>query len=102
MKIDFAQKLTALDGREDPKAPTLRDMAISALTSPLRGDDEMTPTSKFGLGLLAQRMALSTSGEIEVTAEEIATIKDRIGRAYNPAGVVLAWQMLEGSAPIGN
>lgn len=97
MKIDFSRKLTALDGREDPNAPTLKDMAISALTGSLRGDEELQPKSKFDLGLLAQRLALSAEAAVEVTAEEIATIKDRIGRAYNPAGVVMAWQMLEGS-----
>lgn len=95
MKIDFSKPLLALNGaalmtREstgDTRNLTLKEAAIEALMSEL-DNERATGEQKFRRGLLAQRIYESNSA-VEITVEEAALIKDRIGRGY-PASVVLA------------
>lgn len=94
MKINFSQNIRNIDGSELQDSPTLKDIAIQALITPTEGDNQMMPQTKFSHGLLAQKIAIG--GDIvEVTVEEVATLKDRIGKGFPPLVVLYAWQAFE-------
>lgn len=97
-EIDFTQSLIGIDGKplanQDPKAPplTLGDVAIVALTGQLQGDN-LSPVDKYKLGELAHKVYGNKHAHL--TAEEITTLKDRIGRGYAPAIVYPALNILD-------
>lgn len=95
MKVNFSKKLPNLDGSVADGAPSLKEVVLKALLDDLRGDEHQTGKDKFDRALLAQRVHHS-EGEADVTAEEIATMKERIGRAFSPLLVLGAWNALEG------
>lgn len=97
MKIDVSKKIANLDGSVAEGAPSLSDVMLKALLEDLRGDEHQTGKDKFDRALLAQRIQQADK-TAEITAEEIATIKDRIGRAFSPVVVFGAWNLLEGGA----
>ncbi|PYE31213.1 hypothetical protein C8J37_11210 [Rhizobium sp. PP-WC-1G-195] len=94
MKIDFSPVVTTVEGTPLKGAPSIREAAITALTMSVDSDVNLPPARKFELGLLAQKIALGSSN-LEVSAEEIATIKDRVGKAYGTVVVLFVWQHLE-------
>lgn len=94
MKVDFSRKLSNLDGSIADDAPSLSEVVLKALLEDLRGDEVQSGKDKFDRALLAQRIHQS-DGEADVTAEEVAMIKDRVGRAYPPLAVLRAWTILE-------
>ena len=98
--IDFTQTLNGLGGKPlmDPtvKPPipmTLGDVAVIALEAQT-ADDQRTPgAEKFKLDRLAQR--IYENKDVVLSVEEMATIKDRIGKTYGPLVVGAAWRILD-------
>jgi len=104
-KINMAYKFKTLDGKiiqGDDKGKekfSLKDACVDSLLNP-----EMTPEGrpvqikgedKLKRYLLAQKIHAS-NGMIEIQSEEIALIKDLIGKSYAPLIVGQAWEALEG------
>lgn len=108
MKIDFNSPLTGLDGKPlrvpgEDGAPgdvmTLGLMAINVLLSPLiderTGNAETTaPIEKVRFAKLAQDI-FTAKAPIDLPAEDVALLKERIGRAGAPLAVARAWEILD-------
>jgi hypothetical protein len=100
--IDFTQVIKDLDGKPlpiniDGKLPavaTLGQIAKDALTNILQEDSTLAGSVKFEHYLLAQKVYPDKS-DVVLTAEELATIKERIGKAFGPVVVGPAWKMLD-------
>lgn len=97
MKIRFNRPVKTVSGRtlvgDDGKTPsTLGDVAVHALCNvALPGEDG---EARYRRGKLARRIAQAK--ELDLEAEEIAQVKDAIGRYWRPDVVTPAFDMLEG------
>lgn len=95
-EINFGATLQDADGepiKEGEKPLTLGRAALMALTITLPDDANMTGEEKFKLGQLANRVY--TDKPVDLSAEEIATLKKRIGKAFNSLVVFRAWPLLD-------
>jgi hypothetical protein len=101
MQIDFSQALTNLDGTPlaqanleggQPIPITLRLTATEALCRPT-DERGMTGAQKFERFSLALR--INQGDPVELTPEEVATIKQRIGETMPPIIVGRAYQLLD-------
>lgn len=115
MKIDFDKALTALDGTpiRTPKEDgtpgdimTLGLMAINVLLTTLIDErtgqaENVQPVEKVRYAKLAQDI-YSAKGPIEISVEDVALLKDRIGRAGAPLAVARAWALLDPEESSGN
>ncbi len=109
MKIDFSAPILNLDGHmvdaagapvdEAASAMRLSDVAINALLGTLSDAsgraEQLGGIDKVKHATLAQEIHAAT-GAIEIEAEQVALLKERIGRAYIPIVVLQAWKLLEG------
>ena len=101
--VDFTQQLTGLDGKPitltaapDSPPATLSDIAIAALTAQFTDEQTMPGSKKFELYELARKVYKKK--DVTLTAEDVATLKDRIGRFWGPAIVGAAWPLLDPNA----
>lgn len=102
-KIDLTQELRDAQGRPfiyqiepDPAKPrpmTLADACVNALETTTQDDSRLTGEQKFKMDELA-RQILSKSAT-PLTVEQIAILKERIGKIYSPAVIGAAWRLLE-------
>lgn len=109
MKINFTVKLVGLDGQPvlekdtdgQTKMVTLATVAVNALLAPLvdmRGQPEqLDGLTKVRHATLAESIFKATDA-VDLKVEDIALIKERIGRAFAPLVVMRAWALLEGDA----
>lgn len=108
MKIDFSTALTGLTG-EPIRTPnedgtpgevmTLGLMAINVLLTTLIDErtgqpENVAPVEKVRHAKLAQDI-FSAKAPLDLPAEDIALLKDRIGRAGAPLAVARAWAILD-------
>lgn len=98
MKIDMTTQILDLDGEPIPQSKdgpitTLRSVVEGALLAPMRGDENLAGAKKAELFLLVMRV--HTEDECEMKAEEIVTIKDRVGKLYGPLVVGRAYAILD-------
>lgn len=111
MKIDFNQPITALDGtpaKADPSSEelvTLGVVAINALLSPLNDPrtnqpENLAATEKVRHAKLAQDI-FSAIAPLDLKAEDVALLKERIGRGFAPLTVARAWDLLDPPASKG-
>jgi hypothetical protein len=99
--IDFTQVLKDLDGKPLPVNPdgklpapaTLGYVAKEALVNALQGDPP-EGSAKFDHWQLAAKVYPDKS-DVVLTAEEIATIKERIGKGFPALVVGPAWRLLD-------
>ncbi len=98
--IDFTQALKGMDGKpilnsdEKPPVPmTLSDASISALLLQTADDQRMSGAEKFRLAQLAQRVYKSK--DVVLSVEDLATLKDRIGKICTPLVVGASWPLLD-------
>lgn len=96
MKIDFSEVLMDLDGEtplriEGDKPLTLRLACVSALLNPRRPISGVQQCDDFDL---AERIKESDT-TLDLTAEQIVTLKDRIGDVPKPAQCKRAWAILD-------
>lgn len=98
MKINFTQPI--LDQNDEPvkEGPfvTLRSTCTSALFAQIQGDDGLDPFKRAELGCLG--MEIMKNDEINVTAEDIAMIKARIGKIAPNLIVHRAFELLDPKA----
>lgn len=98
MKINFEKEIFDRGGKSFPKKLTLGAATDEALCQPLPFD-QSTGQQKYDRYQLAER--LKPGGTIEVRVEDVAIIKEMIGRVFGPAVVGQAWDMLEGKGEKG-
>ena len=98
MKIDILQKIKGVDGiKALPNLDTeldltLKDVIIQALLSFARDEPEK---EKFDSYRLYERLKVHSKNEINLTTEELAKIKKKIGSHYAPLIMGQAWDMIE-------
>jgi hypothetical protein len=100
-RIDFTQPLIGMDGNPITSADakgvltpmTLGDAAASALETILEEDRQSPGAEKFKLDELARKIYKKKDAVLLV--EEIATIKNRIGKYYGPIVIGPAWRILD-------
>jgi hypothetical protein len=97
MKLDFGKVLLGLDGkpiRFNDRDATLGLIAVEALCAVYPGEENLAGTDKYKRAVLAE-MAFKGNGE-DVSAEDVALIKQLIGKAYAPLVVKKAYDIIEG------
>lgn len=97
MKINFNIELKDMDGKpimETKDKPLLLDkVCVNAVLSEIP-DEKTTGEQKLQRFQLAKK--IYGAGEIDVTAEEIVLLKDKIGKLYLPLVVGQVFEILEG------
>lgn len=101
MKYDLNVEIKSLDGKPVQAAEggvlTVKEAVLRALLAPIAGEDNEQPRKKFERWLLAKRV-YSASGEVELAAEEVAEIKDRVAKIWAASVLGPVFETLEGSA----
>lgn len=87
MKIDMNQTIPDLDGKPVEGGITLGAVCAQLCWNPLRGDDAASRETKLQTANIALKIRGSDS--VDLTAEEIALLKDRVDRAYPHPGLVM-------------
>jgi hypothetical protein len=98
--IDFTVTLVNYDGKlltdgatKDAKPLTLGDVAVLALETSLDEDRQISGVVKFQRDQLARK--IYKNKEAVLTIEEIALIRDRIGKVCTPIVVGAAWPLID-------
>ncbi len=98
--VDFTQVLHTLTGSvmvdSDSKTGvpvTLGSVAVNALLGTIDEDRTITGTEKLRRYEIAKKVSGQSS--VMLTVEELATIKERIGKVYGPLIVGAAWHALD-------
>jgi len=104
-EIDFTQSLTSISGDplqqcvkpgDDGKCvkwepQTLGDVAVIALETPLQ--DDRDPKKKFDQDTLAHK--IYKNAHALLSPDDVALIKDRIGKVFGPVQIGPAWRILD-------
>jgi hypothetical protein len=99
--IDFTQEVKGIDGKPIPYNPdgklpavlTLGDAAVNALETSIDEDRGLSGAVKFEHDELARKVYKHS--DVVLTAEELATIKERVGKVYGAMIVGAVWRMLD-------
>jgi hypothetical protein len=87
------------------KPLTLRKVALDVLGAAMQGDDNMSGEEKFKLYELANRIVIAckTDGVVDVTEDDLKTLKTRIGKGFGSFVVGPAFELLNTDyAPAAN
>ena len=106
MKMNLGAELKAFTGEilndaEGNKPLTFKDVAIIALVGTYGDEPNISGREKFERWELASKLYRSSTEEISLTVEEIAKIKELVGKAFNVVVVGAMWSLLEGGSPDG-
>jgi hypothetical protein len=93
MNRNFDAPMLDLDGKPYTDKATLKSVVFGAIQAQLMGDEQMSTDVKLRLYTVASKIA--KGGVVEVSVEDLALIKDRVGRAYSPLVVGEAFRLLE-------
>lgn len=99
MKINLFNKLKDVDGKDiipiaGSHPMTLRDVIFNSILVPVQDEDEKKKYEKYEIYKKIQ--GIKKENVIDLTAEEIVTIKKSIGRVQPPLVMGQAFDMLEG------
>ncbi len=72
---------------------TLKNTCISVLEASLEKDKNLSADKKFGLHKMAEK--IYEGGEVELTAEEVTTLKSRIGTCCSISVLGASFKILE-------
>ena len=76
---------------------SLKTLLVNALFSNLKGDETLDGKKKYEMYTLSKKIS-EAEEEVELSAEEITLLKDRVGKAYVVLFMGQIWDMLEGKA----
>ncbi len=93
MKRDFDQAVLDLDGKQFGAGETLKSMSFLVLTAPLEEDNKAPLDARMKLYGLIQKV--HKGGVLDVTAEEIASIKTRAAKVLTILAVGALCELLE-------
>jgi len=74
---------------------TIETICLNTLLAPLKGDENRDGAFKANMFKIATK--ISSSEEVDLTAEEVSLLKSRIGLAYPALIVGRAWEILDPS-----
>lgn len=97
MKINFSAPILDLDGTpmtEDGKPVSLSTLACRALLAVFPDEQALGGDTKINRYRIA--LKVNEGGEQELIAEDVASLKALIGKAYGPLAVGRAYAILEG------
>lgn len=98
MKIrDLDRSMLNTEGKEFEDKATFRKILITAClaTDP---EDKTNADTKYKVGMLAFKLQKAQKS-VEVTAEEVTMLKERIGKYFGPLVVVRVYDLLEQKKP---
>jgi len=81
------------DGKGEIVDANLRTAIINALEASLEIDKNEQPIKKYERSKLADR--IYENDEVELSIEEVALIKDRVGKVFGSYVVKVIWDLLE-------
>lgn len=94
MKRNLDTLILNIDGQPFEDSATLKTVCFLAATATLPTDQNAPIANKLALYALAQKLHIG--GEVDLTAEEIALLKERIGKAFASVVVIgRAFELLE-------
>lgn len=94
MKRNFDTVIKDIDGKPFADGTvTLKTLVITSIQIEAAGDERMPVTEKVDLFKIASKVV--GGGDVELSAEEIAIIKARIGKTLKPIFVGRAFELLE-------
>ena len=93
MKRNFDAPMTDLEGNEYADKATLKTVALLAFQSPAKGDDTASGQEKLAQYMLASKIV--KGGVIDLTAEEITQLKDRLAKTIQALAYGKAVELLE-------
>ncbi len=97
MKVNFSKELVDLNGKAindtTGKPATLKGVSIDALMAVFQDEQNLSGEEKLKRYKLAVKIS---SGESEVSVEEISMVKKLIGKAFGALVVGQCWEILEG------
>lgn len=94
MKRNLDLPLLQLDGSPFADAPTLKALIFHSITSVIKGDDQAMVETKLKMYRIAQKVA--PGGVVDLEIDELAMIKDRIGKACaNVIAMGRSFELLE-------
>lgn len=94
MKRDFDALILKLDGEPFEDKATLKTVAFLSVTTPLQEDSMLPVEQKMKLYGLAQKV--HRGGIVDLSAEDMALLKSRIGSVFNNVVVIgRAFDLLE-------
>lgn len=98
MKVDLAKAVVNVDGKtpiveEDGKSLTVKEVCINALLTPLKEDSEKEKWSDYEI---FKKIRDSKEKEINLTAENVVRLKEKIGKIYPPLIMGQLWEELDG------
>ena len=103
MKIDFNLKLKTLRGSPVQVQidgvltdASLLDVCVESLLCLFEDERNEKGKSKYKRWQLAEKLMKSVSGMLDLTVEEVAQLKERVGKRYGPTIVGPAYGFLEG------
>lgn len=101
-KINLTYVLWDLGNVETLKGPVDKEgikkdltLGLVCTNSLLVFDERMTGQDKYERYKLARKLEKAKDGQVDLKAEEIASIKDAIGKYQTPLVVGQAWDLLE-------
>ncbi len=80
MKRNLDQVMTDLDGKEFADKATLKMVCFGAVSNPIQGDDALPMDKKMKQYALLQK--INAGGVSDLSAEDIALIKERAAKLY--------------------
>lgn len=95
MKINFSAQLknNGVPLKNEDKDIVLSDICTNACFAVVETDKQLNGSQKYELYRLGNKIA--GGGEIDVTAEEVSKLKERVGQAYTQLVVGLTFDLLE-------
>lgn len=95
MKVHNLDKpLLNEEGNEFPDKTTVRKALSIAAATPVQ--EQESADAKYKLGMIAIKLNQARKGVVELSAEDITLLKDRIGKLYGPIVVIRLYDLLEG------
>ncbi len=102
MKIDFNTELKDLRGKPIPLTidnvsvnATLLEACVESLMCLFDNERTEEGKSKYERWKLAEKLMKSVSGVVDLSVEEIAKLKKRVGKRYSPLIVGPAYSILD-------
>lgn len=96
MKLNLDQPLLGYDAaplQDGEVTLTLKAVSLTALRTGIPTDKDLAPMAKYELGA----MGAAIGKGLDLTAEQVAALKDRIGKVFlSPELVHAAWTAIEG------
>ena|SRR6185436_12502090 len=100
MRINTTQVLKNYEGKEileDDKPITLRDVFSIGLNSQLP-DEKMTADQKAKIFQITTK--LYTNNEVDLTVDQLALIKEQVGKVYNPLVYGRVCEIIDGTQEV--